>query len=428
MCRITAPPGLGYEHTVLFFEGEDENFHKASRIRDRFFFPRAYLIGASLFRLIKNILVLAFLLILPLAVKFYYSSPEQRAYYIAWLQQRSDMPLLESVARVRQEIEQVTAEQLMARFNQSAEGFQQIATCGKTETLAVEEASSSKVYRWVDEAGQVHFSDKEPGKLVNTEQMSVHYPNRKRYFNLKLIEDNASLPAFTRDKVSADMRQIYGILSRDMQLDHLRQVMLNVRLIDSQEAFQAYRAEVAPQISTNSGFYTSKHNEAVVFQSDNEQQTLAVVRHEATHVIVAGLYGYTPVWFNEGLAEYFEHMHISGQLRQVEPVTFHVEHLRQLVNGGQLMPWRDYIQLKPDQWYSGNLQNHYAQAWALVYFLMSEDTGKQLLQGMMNQLAENFCWQFSSVDYIEQSYPGGLAGLEADWRKWLEQEPQPHRY
>jgi len=381
-----------------------------------------------LLRIIKNILVLVFILTLPLLAKYYYSSPEERARYIAYIQERWDMPLAESVARVRKEVGQVIPDKLQAKFNQSAEGFQQIANCGKTETLAIAEESASKVYRWVDASGQVHFSDQEPGELVNSEQMSVHYPNRKRYFTLKLVDGAATLPAFTRDKISADMRQIYGILSRDMQLDHLRQVQLNLRFIENQEAFQAYRATVAPQIATNSGFYTSKNNEAVVFQGENEQQMLAVVRHEATHVIVAGLYGYSPVWFNEGLAEYFEQMQVRGQLRQIEPVGYHLAHLRKLADHGQLMPWRDYLQLKPEQWYGGRLEDNYAQAWALVYFLMSNDSGKQLLQTMMAQLAENYCWQFSSIDFIEQDYPGGLASLEVDWRRWLMQEPQPHRY
>lgn len=379
-------------------------------------------------RFIKNILVLFFLLTLPVLALLYYAEPEDRARYIAWIRHQLDLPLSESVERAKQEVAQVTPERLLAKFNESAEGFQQIANCGKTETLAIEDEASDRIYRWVDAEGRVHFSDKEPGELANSEQMSVHYPSRKRYFNLKIIENTLSLPAFTRDKVSADVRQIYGILSRDMQLDHLRQVMLNVRIIETQEAFQAYRAEVAPQISTNSGFYTSKDNEAVVFQGEDEEGMLAVVRHEATHVIVAGLYGYSPVWFNEGLAEYFEYMQISGQLRQVQPVLHHLTHLRERLSAGGLPSLQQYVQLKPAQWYGGDLREHYALAWSLVYFLMSNSEGKQLLQKIMAQLAENYCWQFSSDQFIEENYPGGFAALESNWRDWLQQEPVPHRY
>mgnify|MGYP002713164493 CR=1 FL=1 len=274
-------------------------------------------------RWLTNTLVLAFILVLPLAAKFYFADPAERAFYLSWLKQQWHRPVAESVTQVIAEVKQAAPEPLIPKFKASIEGFQQLAGCGKTQTLAITEENSGSIYRWVDDKGRVHFSDKEPGAQVNSEQMSVHYQNKKRYFNLEIIEDTSSLPAFTRDKVSADVRQIYGILSRDMALDHLRRVLLNVRIIESQDAFQDYRAKVAPQISTKSGFYIGKGNEAVIFQGDNDERMLAVVRHEATHVIVAGLYGYSPVWFNEGLAEYFEHMQLSGQLRQVQPVGYH---------------------------------------------------------------------------------------------------------
>lgn len=381
-----------------------------------------------MFRFIKNIIVLVFFITLPLLAKYHYSSPQEREQYISWIQRFLDGSLEQGVQRAKQEITQLTPEKLMTRIHQGAEQFQQVANCGKTETLEVKEGASSAIYRWVDDEGQVHFSDQDPGKLRNSEKLAVHYPDRKRYFSLKLIEDTTSLPAFTRDKVSADVRQIYRILSREMQLDHLRQVMLNVRVIETQQAFQEYKSRVAPQISTNSGFYTSKDNEAVVFQGQNPEAMRAVVRHEASHVIVAGLYGFTPVWFNEGLAEYFEYLEISGQLRQISPVPHHLAYLKNSLSSGSLMALKDYIALSLQQWYGGNLEANYAQAWSMVYFLMSHRDGKQLLRGMMNSMAENYCWQFSSTEYLEQHYPGGLAGLEQQWLNWLSREVKPHRY
>lgn len=379
-------------------------------------------------RFIKNIIVLVFFISLPLLAKYYYSDPQERERYISWIRSYLDGSLEQKVQRAKTEIQQLVPEKLMTRIDEGAEQFQQVANCGKTKTLDVKEGADRAIYRWVDDQGQVHFSDQEPGKLRNSDKLSIHYPERKRYFSLKLIEDTNSLPAFIRDKVSADVRQIYGILSRDMELDHLRQVMLNVRVIETQQAFQEYKSRVAPQINTNSGFYTSKDNEAVVFQGSDPEAMRAVVRHEATHVIVAGLYGYTPVWFNEGLAEYFEYLEISGQLRQISPVQHHLSYLQGSLASNNLMALKDYIELTPQQWYGGDLKNNYALAWSMVYFLMSHREGKQLLQGMMNSLAENYCWQFSSTQYLEQHYPGGLTALDRQWREWLLREVKPHRY
>lgn len=264
--------------------------------------------------------------------------------------------------------------------------------------------------------------------MLNSEQMVVHYPDRKSYFKLELLTDNGRQPPLARDRISAEVRQIYGILAKDLALDHLRQVVLKVRIIDTQEAFQAYRQRIAPQLKTNSGFYSSEHNEAVVFQGDSLERMYAATRHEATHLIVAGLYGYTPTWFNEGLAEYFEHMDIQGQQRKVSPVGPHLELLRAGINQGTLMDLKQYMQLNPREWYEQKLNEKYALAWSMIYFLLSDVQGQTVVREIMNQMAKNYCLRFSSVDYLEQFYTGGFHGLTADWRAWLIKDPRPHRY
>ena len=179
---------------------------------------------------------------------------------IAWAKNYVLQKLDLTVAKVKQEVEGVVPAQILESLAtvRSGEAFQQIASCGKTQTSALEKSTSAEIYRWTDDNGQVHFGDAKPGATRNSDVMSVNYPDRKQYFKLKLIEDSQSLPAFTRDKVSAEVRQVYRILSRDLQLEHLRKVFLNVRIIGTQDEFQQYKAQVAPQTRTNSGFYTRK--------------------------------------------------------------------------------------------------------------------------------------------------------------------------
>jgi len=336
-----------------------------------------------------------------------------------------------TITQVKQEIEQVAPAEILQSLKtiDSGETFQKIASCGKTQTTALKKSTSSEIYRWTDENGKLHFSDAKPGATRKTEVMTVSYPDRKQYFDLKLIEDSQSLPVFTRDKVNVEVRQVYRILSRDLNLEHLRKVLLNVRIIATQENFQSYKNQVAPQLRTNSGFYTSKNNEAVVFQGNNPEHMRAVIRHEATHVIMAGLYGVTPSWFNEGLAEYFEQLAVSGQARRVSPVDYHWVHLQQRQQQGQLMSLERYVNLKPQQWYGGNLKDNYGMAWSLVYFLMEEPEGKDFLRGMMNDMAKDYCWSTPGSEYFDNHYPGGFKAFEATWKNWLASDfPDPHRY
>lgn len=336
-----------------------------------------------------------------------------------------------TLTQVKQGIEQVAPVAVVQSLKsfESGETFQQVASCGKTQTTALEKSTSSDIYRWTDENGAVHFSDAKPGDTRNKQVMSVSYPDRKQYFKLKMILDTVNLPAFTRDKVNAEVEQVYRILSRDLDIEHLRKVFLNVRIIGTQADFQRYRQQRAPQLRTNSGFYTSDNNEAVVFQGNNPDTMRAVIRHEATHVIMAGLYGATPSWFNEGLAEYFEQLRVSGQARRISPVDYHWAHLQKRQQRRQLMSLQEYVNLKPQQWYGGNLKDNYGMAWSLVYFLMTDPQGKRFLKEMMNDMAQDYCWSTPGSEYFNAHYPGGFVAFEADWKAWLAKSlPEAHRY
>lgn len=381
-----------------------------------------------MFRFVRFFFVLFLIVAATLTGVLLNAPSEERPRMIAWAKNYFLKSVDQTITRVKSEIENVAPAGLLQEVR-SGEVFQQIASCGKTKTSALEKSTAAEIYRWTDESGQVHFSDAKPGATRNSDVMTVNYQDRKQYFNLKLIEDSQSLPAFTRDKVSAEVRQVYRILSRDLQLEHLRKVFLNVRIIGTQAGFQEYKAQVAPQIRTNSGFYTSNNNEAVVFQGDNPDTMRDVIRHEATHVIMAGLYGVTPSWFNEGLAEYFEQLEISGQSRQVDAVDYHWAHLQNRHQQGNLMSLHDYVNLPPQQWYSGNLQDNYALAWSLVFFLMENTEGKRFLKGMMNDMAEDYCWSTPGSEYFNANYPGGFKAFEADWESWLQRSlPVAHRY
>ena len=384
-----------------------------------------------MFKLIRFLFLFALIMVVALTGALFTAPPEDRPEMIAWAKKFVAEKLGYDVAQIERTVTSVVPQQMLETLGsiRSGETFQQIASCGKTKTTALEKSTSSEIYRWTDENGKVHFSDAKPGDTRNSDVMSVSYPDRKQYFKLKVIEDTETLPAFTRDKVNAEVRQVYRILSRNLDLEHLRKVSLNVRIIGTQSDFQNYRQQRAPQLRTNSGFYTSDNNEAVVFQGNDPEVMRAVIRHEATHVIMAGLYGATPSWFNEGLAEYFEQLQVSGQARQIGPVDYHWVHLQKRLAQGQLMPLRDYINLPPQRWYSGDLQDNYGMGWALVYYLMSEPEGKQFLKGMMNEMAENYCWSTPGSEYFDDHYPGGFKAFEAGWKTWLaKSEPIAHRY
>lgn len=100
---------------------------------------------------------------------------------------------------------------------------------------------------------------------------------------------------------------MYEILADMVGQARLKQVDLNVVIFPDWNSYLEYATAVSGQEMVNSGgFYTNASNEAVTYSYADDEQTLAVTRHEAAHVILNGMLAAGPLWLHEGLAEYFE--------------------------------------------------------------------------------------------------------------------------
>ncbi len=100
---------------------------------------------------------------------------------------------------------------------------------------------------------------------------------------------------------------MYEILADMIGQARLKQVDLNVVIFPDWNSYLEYATAVAgPEMVNSGGFYTNATNEAVTYSYEDNEQTLAVTRHEAAHVILNGMLAAGPLWLHEGLAEYFE--------------------------------------------------------------------------------------------------------------------------
>jgi len=120
--------------------------------------------------------------------------------------------------------------------------------------------------------------------------------------------------------------------------------------------------------------------------------------HELSHLYMDRVWGRTdPLWFAEGLAEYFA----SFQVREnrVRPGAVDPEALRRLRERGPL-PLGEFLRLGRDELYGESFPYHYAQAWSLVHYLFSRGDGlvDLLLRG-------------GRLENVER--------LEGEWREYL---------
>jgi tetratricopeptide (TPR) repeat protein len=103
----------------------------------------------------------------------------------------------------------------------------------------------------------------------------------------------------------------------------------------------------------------------------------SVIFHEYTHLLVENNFADAPLWFNEGLAEYYSTFTITDdqKVRLGTPIGTHVFLLRQ----SKMLPLRTLFEVdyKSPHYNESDKQGiFYAQSWALMHYLIIGKAGK----------------------------------------------------
>ncbi|UZE96502.1 DUF4124 domain-containing protein [Alkalimarinus alittae] len=326
------------------------------------------------------------------------------------------------LSSINQDISPPTSNRPLGIPQSIQRNFEQHTTpslCLKTPTRSINTVDKTSIYRWTDENGQVHFSDNKPNKQVSRE-VTEQYAHDKQYFRMNLSSPERGLPTLLGEQLQRDVNAIYSYLSDRMEADHLRQVDLNLKVFNTANGFEQYRQIHAPSLRSIAGFYTSLNNEAVVMQQHTDPQTRAVARHEATHVINAGLFGRSPIWFNEGIAGYFEQYDYANlKSGATHASQYHLSYLASEFKKNQLPSLRDYLQLSESEWRANDQRTMYAMAWSIIYLLQSHHEGEQFTRRLFSHMAENPCVTLDPIPFWREHYPGGLTKFNQRWQEML---------
>ena len=111
-------------------------------------------------------------------------------------------------------------------------------------------------------------------------------------------------------------------------------------------------------------------------ESRGDLDPFSTIFHEYTHLLVNDTFGKTPAWFNEGLAELYSTLSVSDDQRVVigRPIRRHISTLQQ----NSLLPLRTLLEVDyKSPFYNGSQKQSifYAEAWALMHYLMMTDNG-----------------------------------------------------
>src|SRR5438132_2540186 len=170
----------------------------------------------------------------------------------------------------------------------------------------------------------------------------------------------------------------------------------------------------------NAGYFQKGQDvNYITLTTEASQNPFSVIYHEYVHLLVDNTNGNVPVWFNEGLAEYYSSFDIEED-RKVhlgELIPYHLETLR----SGKLYPLRSLFAVdhySPEYNEGSKRGAFYAESWALVHYLILGNNGQRLAQlGKFLQLLNSG----RTIDEaVSQAFQTDTVTLEKELKKYIE--------
>jgi hypothetical protein len=148
---------------------------------------------------------------------------------------------------------------------------------------------------------------------------------------------------------------------------------VHLYLFDGPARFEAFVAQRFPTFPARRAFFVETDTSLSVFAAWQDR-VAEDLRHETTHGYVHAVVPTLPLWLDEGIAEFFELPRAEGGLHRD-----HVAHL-----AGRLLEgtWRpDLARLEAVSSAAELTQDHYAEAWCWVHWLLcTTPERRELLQ------------------------------------------------
>jgi Flp pilus assembly protein TadD len=256
--------------------------------------------------------------------------------------------------------------------------------------------------------------------LLSSSALAIEPPREKDRWTTLAIDEltvYSSADDATTRSVASDLVRLRGALSVVTKLKVRSPLPTRVFIFGDRRAFAQY-AEAAIGRSENlSGVFLSDRDGNHVLISGNAAGVDRVVYHELTHYFLRNtVSSHVPLWFNEGLAEFYSTF--SGSKDTVDvgrPVDEHLTWLRTQ----PLIPLKDLFAITHDskEYHEGNRQGvFYAESWALVHYLMIGNPERRNQLGTYVGLIAS---GKSIDDAFHAAFHGSYDDLERELRKYI---------
>ncbi|MBN2787630.1 MAG: DUF1570 domain-containing protein [Paludibacteraceae bacterium] len=222
----------------------------------------------------------------------------------------------------------------------------------------------------------------------------------------------------TGDKISTkDSVKLMSMIEYQIQfynkLDTIDSVNFNIKVFDSQSAYDEERTKhKLSKRHATLGFYSSKDTTCYINRAKKPKTYLSIVFHEANHYFVINiLKRKPPIWFNEGLSEYFEHSSQKKTGWKFYMSDYELGRIKTMIQLKDLN-LKEYISWTRADFIKEQVTNEnysYTLAHAIVYFLLQKDIDQFKA---MTLLIKNGDASFNAID---TTYKGGFDQFEKDF-------------
>jgi hypothetical protein len=282
----------------------------------------------------------------------------------------------------------------------------------------------AKIYKWVDEDGKIHFSDREDHR-VEQEVVNVK-PGASKWsrFDIKIKAVDVELSEEENQQIVDGVNNVYEFFDRVMSFDMYRTVPVNILMFKDKAEYRNYLVRRDKGLAVASyGLYIPSEHQIVVYVQENRSRTFETIKHEVSHAVVDTIVPYAPLWLNEGLAEQME------MLERDESGLYFERHqenswvVAQAREQGRLTGISQFLKLSSYKWRHSELSGHgslRAQSGQFLSFLLSKPTRRNFVVRLMH----NFNRGDRTLAYylVDDNYIGGVSMLDLDWRRWLHEQ------
>jgi len=211
-----------------------------------------------------------------------------------------------------------------------------------------------------------------------TAEKAIHGPpwKTKHAFDSRHYRVASDLSRETCRAVALELEGSFRYISRRLgEGQHEPERMFQVFVFAGKASYLDYVEDVfGGRGDSTQGMYSPFLKQLLVLDSEPRESLMHTVRHEGFHQYLDSLLDEPPIWFNEGLAEYFAAAHAptgewrEGRLLPERLAVLTGDPARPFVKAEELQSLRTFLHTSQVRFMTKARRN-YAQAWALVHYL-----------------------------------------------------------